>query len=107
MKIFLITLVLLLFFPLNVLAYSQEEFDVNFNEWNEKRELASRLLLDAEESFKMGDELNGCVSQHKASQYGIEATQALIRAMKLSRTENGLEDLQIGLNKWRELGESC
>ena len=97
-----------------VSSYSQvalAQTDMEFREymliWDEKRELASQYLLKAEASFKEGNELVGCASQQKASFYGIEATNALITAMELNGTEDGIDDLKVGLNKWRELGDFC
>ena len=89
------------------LADSQDEFKEHMQTWDAKRELASQYLLEAETAFKSGDELTGCVTQQKAGEYGIEATNALIKAMKMNNTENGLEDLKAGLRKWRELKEVC
>ncbi len=82
-------------------------FDKYMNDWNEKRDIASRMLSEAELAFKSGDELNGCIAQRQASKYGIEATESLINALKTQDTTEGIENIKLGLNKWKELGESC
>ena len=87
-------------------AFAQD-FDMYMKEWNEKRELATQCLLDAEKSLKEGDEATACVTQRKASKYGIEATESLIKAMKINGSTDGLENFESGLNKWRELGDFC
>ena len=76
-------------------------------DWTEKRELASNYLFEAEEAFKIGNELSGCATQKKASKLGIEASNSLIKAMKLNGTMDSLKDLEAGLNKWKELGDFC
>ena len=88
-------------------AESSEKFDSYMQQWDEKRELATQYLLQAEKYLKEGDELSGCSSQEKASKYGIEATQALINAMKINDSTEGIQDLKAGLNKWKELGDFC
>ena len=82
-------------------------FETYMQSWNEKRELATKYLLDAEKALKEGDEASACVIQRKASKYGIEATQSLIKAMTINGSTDGLENFEAGLNKWRELGDFC
>ena len=88
-------------------AFETNEFDKYMNIWTEKSQLASSFLLRAENAFKDGDELKGCAAQQKASSYGIEATKALIIAMKLSGSQDGLDNLETGMNKWKELRDFC
>ena len=76
-------------------------------DWESKKTIASEYLKQAENAFKEGDELTGCSFQRKASLYGIEATKSLISAMEVNGTKDGLENLEGGLNKWRELGDFC
>ena len=83
------------------------DFESYMQEWNDKRELATQYLLDAEKALKEGDEATGCVAQRKASKYGIEATESLIKAMKINGSTDGLENFESGLNKWKELGDFC
>tara|TARA_Y100001968_G_C19388822_1_gene734385 strand:- start:1237 stop:1584 length:348 start_codon:yes stop_codon:yes gene_type:complete len=91
----------------NSLADNEENFEMFMSQWNEKKELASNYLLKAEEQFKAGDELSACATQKEASEYGIDATKALIYAMEINGTTDSLENLQAGLNKWKEIGEVC
>tara|TARA_B100000700_G_C14564696_1_gene632744 strand:+ start:361 stop:648 length:288 start_codon:yes stop_codon:yes gene_type:complete len=84
-----------------------EDFQTHMNEWNEKRVLASQYLLDAEKFLKEGDKAKGCSKQREASQYGIQATESLIKAMKINDSTDGLENFESGLKKWRELGDFC
>ena len=90
-----------------VLAGTQDVFEDYMNNWTEKKTMASKYLLKAEEAFKNGDELTGCAIQKKASKYGIEATYSLIKAMEVNESTDGLENLETGLNKWKELGDFC
>ena len=90
-----------------VLAGTQDVFDDYMNKWTEKKTMASKYLLEAEAAFKNGDELTGCAIQKKASTYGIEATESLIMAMEVNGSTDGLENLETGLNKWKELGDFC
>ena len=36
-----------------------------------------------------------------------EATESLIKAMRINGSSDGLENFESGLNKWRELGDFC
>ena len=83
------------------------DFEAYMQEWDQKRELATQHLLDAEKALKAGDKLNGCLQQRRASKYGIEATESLIKAMKLNGSMDEFENFESGLNKWRELGDFC
>ncbi len=83
------------------------EFETYMNDWNQKRELASQLLIEAEKSFKEGDELSGCVAQRKAGSYGIEASNSLIKAMEANGSSEGIDNIKSGLAKWKELADFC
>ena len=89
------------------IANTEEDFKLYMQIWDEKKEMASQYLYEAENSFKQGDELEGCASQQKAGEYGIDATKALIKAMKINGSDDGLENLESGLRKWRELKDFC
>ena len=88
-------------------AESINDFDLYMNEFYDKKEMASKLLVEAEKALKEGDELNGCVKQRKASEYGIKATKALIKAMEVNNSTEGIENLEFGLRKWIELRDNC
>ena len=107
---YLFTLILIFCLLINALptsADSLKEFDTLMNDWDEKINLASKYLDNAEKSLKNGDALQACSDQSKASQYGIEGTQSLIKAFKISGTTKDLSDLESGLEKWSELGDFC
>ena len=89
------------------LAESAKEYRAYMKEWEENRELATQYLLEAETALKEGLKDLGCNKQHKASVYGIKATQSLIKAMKANGSTDGIENFESGLNKWRELGDFC
>ena len=104
LAVFLSSLLLFFFQTTSVFA---EDFESYMHEWDKKRELATEYLLRAEKSLKEGDKSTGCFNQRKASQYGIEATESLIQAMKINGSTDGIANFQSGLNKWRELGDFC
>ncbi len=110
MKALLASLILSVFIFFNggeAFADSHQDFEMLMEKWTEKRELASQFLLEAEQAFKEGDALSGCVIQQKAAGYGIEATESLIKAMEVNGAKDGIENLESGLNKWRELRDFC
>ena len=90
-----------------VIASEKKEFSSYMQGWTDNKDLASKLLKEAEDAFKNGDELSGCALQVKASKKGVEATESLIKAMEINGSIDGLDNLQVGLNKWRELGRLC
>ena len=90
-----------------VFASTEKDFLIYMNDWESKREIASKYLKEAKIAFKEGDELTGCATQRKASKFGIKATKSLIKAMELNGSYEGLDNLEAGLNKWRELGDFC
>ncbi|WP_036892194.1 MULTISPECIES: hypothetical protein [Prochlorococcus] len=105
---FIAILSLVIFFtPQFANAKPLNKFDNYMNEWNQKISLASDYLETAEMELKNGDELQGCINQRKAANYGIEATQSLIKAFEISNSTEDLSDIKAGLNKWRELRDSC
>ena len=99
-------LFLLLLFSHNASALA-EDFETYMKEWDDKRDLATKYLQKAEKSLKGGDKANGCINQKKAGIYGIEATEALIKAMKINGSKDALEGFESGLNKWKELRDFC
>ncbi len=77
------------------------------NSWKEKTLLASHYLDEAQEFFIQGDELSGCITQEKAAKIGIEATNSLIMELKANNSTDGIDYLEEGINKWRELRDAC
>jgi len=48
-----------------------------------------------------------CARQREAASYGIEATESLIKALEANGSKTEIENLQAGLDKWRELRDYC
>ena len=48
-----------------------------------------------------------CSMQREAAIYGIEAMESLIKAFKTNGSKTEMENLQAGLDKWRELRDYC
>ncbi len=87
------------------------DLEIDFNDymkiWNEKIELASQHLKEAESAFKLGNELEGCVHQRDAANYGVEATESLIKAFEISGSTDDMSNIESGLDKWKELRDFC
>ena len=98
---------LIIFSSNSAFADSKEDLHRHIQDWNEKKELASFLLQKSQNELEAGDELSACATQKEASQYGIQATQSLMQAMQISDSKESLENLEAGLNKWRELADFC
>ena len=98
---------LIVFLARPIFADSQLRFQDYMDIWTENSSLASQYLQEAEKALKGGDELQGCAMQSKAGDYGIQATEALIEAFKISDQTDGLSNLEAGLNKWMELRDFC
>ena len=101
----LIIYMFLIFFSLPVNAISK--FDMNMNDFYKKQQIASTLLKGIEMDLKDGSRDNVCARQKEAAKYGIEATESLIKAFKLNGSTSQIENVQAGLNKWKELRDYC
>ena len=100
----LITFSLLIYLlPVN----AETEYQIHMNDFYIKQEMASQLLKEIEIDLKNGSRERVCARQREAANYGIEATESLIKAFKISGTSAQSEDIKAGLNKWRELRDSC
>ena len=102
-----IFIILNLLFPNPTFASSEIRYQEYMAIWDENISLAKRYLQETEIALNQGDTLVACSSQRKASQYGILATKSRIKADKLKGFSDGIENLEIGLKKWEELGNSC
>ncbi len=105
-----ILFIVLCSFALNLApAYSEDAttFDSYMSIWNQNRELASEYLVRAEKALESGDEISACVAQQEASEYGIIATNALIKAFKINNDSSSITNLKVGLQKWKEIGNTC
>ena len=101
----LISFVLLFFSVISVNAES--EFEMYLSVFYQKQEKASKLLKEIEIDLKDGSRDRVCARQREAAIYGIEATESLIKAFKINGSNAHMENLQAGLDKWRELRDYC
>jgi len=104
----------LLFLISNVLQFlvvisvnAESEFEMYLNDFYQKQEKASKVLKEIETDLKDGSRDRVCARQREAASYGIEATESLIKAFKTNGSKTEMENLQAGLDKWRELRDYC
>lgn len=95
-----------LFFLITPL-FANTEFEMNLSDFYQKQARASQILKQIEIDLKDGSRDKICERQREAAIYGIEATESLIKALEVNGSEKQLENLQAGLNKWRELRDYC
>ncbi len=86
---------------------AETEFEMYLNDFYQKQELASKILKEIETDLKDGSRENVCIRQKDAANYGIEATESLIKAFEIKGSQTQIENLQAGLNKWKELRDYC
>ena len=98
-------MVVLFFFAVSVKAQSQ--FEIYLNDFYQKQDKASKILKEIEKELKDGSRYKVCARQKEAANYGIEATESLINAFKANGSLSQIENLQAGLEKWRELRDYC
>ncbi len=96
-----------LFFSTVISVNAESEFEIYLSDFYQKQEKASKLLKEIEKDLKDGSRDRVCVRQREAASYGIEATKSLIKAFKTNGSKTELENLQAGLDKWRELRDYC
>ena len=101
----LISLVLL-FSPI-ISANAESEFEMYLRDFYQKQEKASKILKEIEIDLKDGSRDRVCARQREAASYGIKATESLIKAFKTNGSKTEIENLQAGLDKWRELRDYC
>ena len=100
-----ITVYLLFFSAISVSAES--DFEINLSIFFEQQQKATKILREIETELKNGSRDRVCTRQREAASYGIEATESLIRALKNNVSMIEIENLQSGLDKWRELRDNC
>ena len=107
-SIFLLSLIfiVLLFFPF-ISVNAESKFDMYLSDFYQKQEKASKLLKAIETDLKDGSRDRVCARQREAASYGIEAMESLIKAFKTNSSKTEMENLQAGLDKWRELRDYC
>jgi len=103
--LFLISFFLLFYSVKSVNAES--EFEMYLSDFYQKQEKASKILKGIETDLKDGSKERVCARQREAAIYGIEATESLIEAFKTNGSSSQIENLQAGLDKWRELRDYC
>ncbi len=103
--LFLISLLLLFYSFTSVNAES--DFEMYLSDFYQKQEKASKILKGIETDLKDGSRERVCAKQREAAIYGIEATESLIKAFKTNGSLSQIENLQAGLDKWRELRDYC
>ena len=86
---------------------AETKFEMYMNDFYQKQEQASKILKELESDLKDGSRDEVCIRQKEAATYGIEATKSLIKAFNLKGSKTQIENLQAGLNKWRELRDYC
>ena len=86
---------------------AESKFEIYLNDFYQKQEQASKILKEIETDLKDGSRDRVCARQREAASYGIEATESLIKAFKSNGSKNEMENLQAGLDKWRELRDYC
>ena len=93
----------ILLIPVN----AETEFEMYLNDFYQKQERASKILKEIETDLKDGSKDRVCARQKEAARYGIEATESLIKAFKINGSKTNMENLEAGLDKWRELRDFC
>ena len=101
----LISLISLFFLLKPVKA--ETEFEMYLSDFYQKQDKASKILKEIEMDLKDGSRSRVCTRQREAARYGIEATESLIKAFKHTGSKTEIENLQAGLNKWKELRDNC
>ena len=103
----LLLISLFLLFSSVISASAESEFEMYLADFYQKQEKASKILKEIETDLKDGSRDRGCARQREAASYGIEATESLIKAFKTNSSKTEMENLQAGLDKWRELRDYC
>ncbi len=83
------------------------EFDMYLSDFYKKQAQASQILKEIETELKDGSRKKVCSRQREAANYGIKATESLIKAFEVNGSQNQIENLKAGLNKWMELRDYC
>ncbi len=107
-RLFFLSLIfVVLLFSLVIPVSAESEFEQYLSDFYQKQEKASKILKEIETDLKDGSRDRVCARQREAANYGIEATESLIKAFKTNGSESQMENLQAGLDKWRELRDYC
>ena len=107
-RLLLISLIVFIFlFSLIQPVNAENEYEMYLNDFYQKQDKASEILKGIEIDLKNGSRERVCTRQREAARYGIEATESLIKAFKLNGSKTEIENIQVGLNKWKELRDYC
>ena len=107
-RLFLLSLIFSYFLFFSVISVNAEtQFEMYLSDFYQKQEKASKILKEIETDLKDGSRDRVCARQREAANYGIKATESLIKAFKTNGSASQLENLQAGLDKWRELRDYC
>ena len=107
-RLFLIFLIVYIFLLFSLKPVKAEtEFEMYLNDFYQKQDRASKILKGIEIDLKDGSKDRVCSRQREAAKYGIEATESLIKAFEINGSKTEIENLQAGLNKWKELRDYC
>ena len=101
-----LTFYFFLFFLLKSVK-AETDFEMYLSDFYQKQDKASKILKEIEIDLKDGTRDKVCSRQREAAKYGIEATESLIKAFKINGSNIEMENLQAGLNKWKELRDYC
>ena len=103
----LLLICLVLFFSSVISVKADSEFEMYLSDFYKKQAKASKILKEIETDLKDGSRDKVSARQREAASYGIEATESLIKAFKTNGSKTEMENLQAGLDKWRELRDYC
>ncbi len=107
-RLFLLSLIISFFIlipqsPVN----ANTKYEMYLNDFYQKQEQASQILKEIETDLKNGSRNKVCSRQREAAKFGIQATNSLIKAFEINGSRTDIENLQSGLNKWKELRDYC
>ena len=98
--------VFLLFFS-DISANADSDFEMNLSIFYQQQQKAVNILREIEKELKNGSRNRVCTRQREAARYGIEATESLIKVLKNNGSKTEIENLQSGLDKWKDLRDNC
>ena len=107
-RLFLLSLIVFIFLFFSIkLVKAETKFEMYLSDFYQKQDKASKILKGIEIDLKDGSRDRVCLRQREAARYGIEATESLIKAFEINGSKAEMENLQAGLNKWKELRDYC
>tara|TARA_Y100001968_G_C19069968_1_gene577870 strand:- start:14 stop:340 length:327 start_codon:yes stop_codon:yes gene_type:complete len=106
-RLFLLFFIFVILFFTGFSVKAESEFEMYLSDFYQKQAKASKILKEIEIDLKDGSRESVCARQREAAKYGIEATKSLIKAFKIKASKIEMENLQAGLDKWKELRDYC